>query len=276
MTVLTTMAPSLDDQGLSTCLAAKFSRERRLLVPVAAYPEVVAVLKGLDCPAQVQRDLWRAYRFPCLTVLQTGVGKANAAGAVAAELTRARINGSDYAGVISLGVSGSYQDLPSGTTVCCSQAVLADEGMELEGSFESLKSMGWAKTVFPLDMEVDWIECLSLQADIAGGVNTISAISGTVAMAQRYQLRTQAIAEDMETASLALVSQQFGVPFGALRVICNECGSSKPWDLNIGLDRLSELVRQWKFDTSSWLCQSTPVSVCPADGSATTIPPGRK
>jgi futalosine hydrolase len=230
---------------LSRC----FGPARKLLVAVAAFPEVEAVLRGLGSDEQPVREVWRDYKFESLTVLQTGVGKANAAGAVAAELVRAEGIRGPYEAVLALGIAGSYADLPFGSVVFADQAMLADEGVQAEGPFESLEKRGWSKTTFPVGQgEQPFFAELRAQATHVGGVATISCISGTENLARAYSSRMSPapLTEDMETAALACVCKRFDLPFAALRVITNECGKGA-WDAPLGFRKIEELVRQWGF-----------------------------
>lgn len=221
-----------------------FSPNHRLLVAVAAYPEVIAVLDGLGVQEDVRRNRWQAYRYNTLTVLQTGVGKANAAGALSAELLQAKFDEKPYAAVLSLGISGSYDTLAIGATILADAAILADEGLENADGFESIEDRGWALTRFQLP-HLDFQTVL--KPDHIGTVATISAIAGTRALAAEYRRRTEAIAEDMETAALALVCQHYEVPLAALRIVSNQCGEPSSWNAKAGFDRITEIVQGWNF-----------------------------
>jgi futalosine hydrolase len=225
-------------------LSSFFSAGQPLLIAAAAYPEVVAVLSGLRVVENVQRGRWHSYRYNAVTVLHTGVGKANAAGAVAAELGWAKARGTPYAAVLSIGISGSYDVLAIGAVIRADVAILADEGLEDAGGFESIEDRGWATTRFFLPSQ-DFHD--ALQPDCVGGVATISAISGSPALAAEYLRRTEAVAEDMETAALAIVCEQMNVPLTALRIIANHCGEPSSWNAQAGFDKIAEVVAGFDF-----------------------------
>ncbi|MFN8660189.1 MAG: hypothetical protein U0105_27885 [Candidatus Obscuribacterales bacterium] len=210
-----------------------FTAEEPLLVAVAAHAELVRVLSGLGYPdIKIRRDGWEAIRFGPLTVLYTGVGKANAAGALARELCfHPR-----YKGVVSLGIAGSYADhLPIASTVVSSRAVLADEGTQNGESFKSFVSR--SLPAFAL-----------LEHDASGTVNTVSCISGTAALAAEYLRRVpEALIEDMELAALAGVCAQFGLPLCGLKIVSSYCGRPKTGDAATGLARIEQIVRGWCF-----------------------------
>ncbi len=220
-----------------------FAAEEPLLVAVASHAELVRVLSGLGYPdIKIRRDRWEAIRFGPLTVLYTGAGKANAAGALARELCfHPR-----YKGVISLGIAGSYSDhLPIASTVISNRAVLADEGTQNVEGFKSLAREGWARTAF-VSRSIPAFALL--EHDASGTVNTVSCISGTAVLAAEYLRRVpEALVEDTEQAALAGVCAQINMPLCGLKVISNFCGRPQTWDAQSGFARLDQIVRSWSF-----------------------------
>jgi futalosine hydrolase len=178
----------------------------------------------------------------------TGIGKSNAAGAVARVL-----NDRDHAAVLSIGVagalprSGAAEGLPLLSTVAASESVFADEGLQTEESFQDCAAMG-----FPLGPEP--IRGPAVQSDDAvigllraiaaavAPIATVSTCSGTDALAQQVVARTGAVAEGMEGAAVGLVAARLGIPFGELRVISNTTGrrEGQRWDLRGALAVLGQ------------------------------------
>src|ERR1051325_1214468 len=100
-----------------------------LLLAVAADSEVKAVLTGLKSDAQPQPwTLTQATDH--IDLITPGVGKANAAGAVARVLDPER-----HAAVLSVGIAGSYGTLLLRQVVAASASVYADEGVRTPDQF---------------------------------------------------------------------------------------------------------------------------------------------
>lgn len=235
-----------------------FSSNNRLLVAIASGGEYGAVLKALNqndregSSACEGLSDWRASHFEAFSILQTGVGKSNSAGAVAHELVSGEKNNRHYSGVLSFGIAGSLQDnIEIGSTVFGSAAVFADEGTPslANQDWTSLEQSGWAQTFFPHN-ESDWSKHLLSHADHVGVIATVSTISGTDAIAADYAKRTGALAEGMEGAAVAQVCSRLEIPFAELRVISNRCGNRNVNKLDIptSFKRLTQLVREWNFN----------------------------
>lgn len=260
-----------------------FDEENSLLLAVASSGETQAVLAALGhsapatgnpgepgdfslASAQDSRAAspgeslgdWQALHFPRFSLLQTGVGKANAAGAVARTLTHARASGKNYAGVLSFGIAGSLKQdsVKIAQTVFASKAVLADEGTPLINGCDwtSLERSGWAQTDFDtcLFSASNWAQYLQEKADHSGPIATVSTISGSDQIAADYFKRTGALAEAMEGAAIAQVCAKFELAFAELRVISNYCGNRDIHKLDIpaSFKRLKELVSSWGFAES--------------------------
>lgn len=236
-----------------TSLSEFFDRHNRLLLAIASAGETSAVLKALNQTQEAPGD-WRVLHFESFSILQTGVGKSNAAGAVSQELTTAGMNDRQYAGVLSFGIAGSLKSsLPIGSTVFASSAVLADEGTPFinDCDWTSLQTSGWAQTNFD-SARTDWAEFLQKGADHSGIIATISTISGTDEVAKDYVSRTGALAEGMEGAAIAQVCLRFGVPFAEYRVISNSCGNRNinKLDIPTSFRRMKEVVQSWRFESA--------------------------
>jgi len=235
--------------------------ERPALLVVAAPKEAEAVLRGLDAAQAEHEGLsrWRAIPArPGFEVLVTGVGKACAAGAVAAVFDPAR-----HGAVINTGVAGALPG-PGAPglrdVVLADRSVYADEGIETPGGFFDVASMGFSPA--PPGLEAMGLAvpadagllgaCRSL-ADRVGPIATVSTCAGTDRIAGQVVERTGAIAEAMEGAAagftalcIATAGGVPAVPFLEARVISNTTGDrdGQRWDLGGALDRLSALVRE--------------------------------
>lgn len=213
----------------------------RGILLVAAHPkEVDAVVRGLGGePADLAPG--PAAWAPCCAragfdVVQSGVGKANAAGCLARTLDPAR-----HHVVLNVGVAGvlpGVHGLGIGNVVLGSESVFADEGIAREDGFQDLAAMrlgepalAGAGVRFPGDARV--LERLRPAAGVVGPIACVSTCSGTDALAAEVARRTGAIAEAMEGAACALVAARLGVPFAELRVISNTTGdrARQVWDL---------------------------------------------
>lgn len=64
-----------------------------------------------------------------------------------------------------------------------------------------------------------------------------SAILGEVAAKRRLHAETGAVAVDLESGAVAAVAARHGLPFAALRVICDPAGRALPPAALIALDR---------------------------------------
>jgi futalosine hydrolase len=215
-----------------------------LLLAVAAPNEAGTILSALGVSGAIAE--WQPRRVVCgggeVEVLLTGVGKANAAGAVARVLDPFR-----HRGVLSAGVAGALptSGLLIGASVLASECVFADEGVDSPEGFVDLAARGfppgpWAGTGAPADaaLGMPWAGLV----DRTGPIATVSVCSGTDARASAIAARTGALAEAMEGAAVAAIASRLGAPFGELRVISNTTGTNPSWDLPAALARLGALV----------------------------------
>lgn len=214
-----------------------------VLLAVAAPREAEAVLRGLGSRERGVRPWERIAVSARVGLVLTGVGKANAAGAVARAL------GEDDAGVLSLGLAGALpgSGLSPGSVVVAESAVLADEGVAAEEEFLPLTRLGFpAMEGIGERFETDeaWRGTLSALADRVGRVATVSACSGTDAAAAEIARRTGAVCEDMESAAVGLVAARLGVAFACVRVVSNRTGrrESQGWDLSAGFAGLERVA----------------------------------
>ncbi|MCA9303970.1 MAG: futalosine hydrolase [Phycisphaerales bacterium] len=213
------------------------------LLAAAAPREASAVLDafGLNTPP----ELWVPVRLhDRFELVRTGVGKSNAAGAVASVIDASR-----YAGVLSVGIAGV---LPGGghrilDTVCASRSVFSDEGVGTPGGFINCAEMGFApfdNGEMGIDHDPRVIEWLGSLCDAHATIACVSWCSGDDGCARGVVSRTGASVEAMEGASIALVAQRLGVLSGELRVISNTTGNraDQRWDLDGAMERLSTVL----------------------------------
>jgi futalosine hydrolase len=225
---------------------------RSALLAVAAPAEARAVLAGVGLPADAAGQAWVVHALGHgLEMVVTGVGKSNAAGAVARVLDPAR-----HWCVVSAGLAGALPAkegpaLAIGTVVSAAESVFADEGVETPEGFLDCGAIGFPLgpppvrgPAVPADATVRrWLAGAGArEARIA----TVSACSGTDAQARRVAARAEAWggAEAMEGAAVALVAARLGVAAGELRCISNTTGDRprQVWDVPAALAALSRAV----------------------------------
>jgi len=214
---------------------------KALLIALAAPAEARAVLR-VDAPAP-----WSlAAVGPSCDVLVTGVGKVNAAGAVAHSWRPER-----HGAVLSLGVAGVLPGggLEIGGVVIASACVYADEGVETPTGFIDCAAMGFplgdfAGSAIPMYPPLTAALLAACPGAITARVATVSTCSGTNARAATVAARTGAVAEAMEGAAVAHVASRLGAPAGELRVISNTTGdrAAQRWDLPTAMAVLSRTV----------------------------------
>ncbi len=211
-----------------------------VLVAVAAPAEARAVFAGLGC-SPASQAAWTLIRAtPHADVVITGVGKANAAGAVARTLDPAR-----HAIVLSVGVAGTYGQVPLGAVVAADSCIFADEGVQTPDTFQDIASLGFAPAPTGQFIPTSTVLLETLRTFAAvGPIATVSTCSGTDALASSIAARSGAIAEAMEGAAVALVAHHLGVPMGELRVISNTTGNraAQQWRLQDALVTLQRVI----------------------------------
>lgn len=216
----------------------------KLLLAVASENELEAVFRGLSLDRQLIPPSWKSVEFGNVTILHTGVGKTNAAGAVSRELTLAEGDNSQYSAVLSLGLAGSYDlNLKLGDLVLGLDHVLLDEGTISDGGWVTLERAGWARTVIRAN-QGKLFKKLSKYVDHQGNIGTVSTISGTDRKMEIYKKRFEVMLEVMESAAIAEVCDKFRIEYVDLRVVSNYCGARNPatHDFPKALARLEELV----------------------------------
>lgn len=219
---------------------------RSTLLLVASPLEARAALDALNHADLAVPEEWdRRVIAPGLEIVVAGVGKANAAAALARFAEPAR-----HGRVIWIGVAGALPDtsLVLGQAVAATACVFADEGLRTPAGFTDCAAMGFPLVpglgpAIPVDPGV--LAELHAVADAAGPIATVSTCSGTDELALEVRQRTGALAEAMEGAAAASVAHRLGIPFGELRAISNTTGrrDRQRWDLAAALARLTRALR---------------------------------
>lgn len=233
-------------------LLRSFLGGRTLLVVVAAPAEAAAVRRGLGLEEAAAAHTGR-FDWPVETLisgvelLESGVGKTNAAAAVAR-----RVDPGRHAAVINLGICGALAAaLPLSSVVLADSSVYGDEGLETAAGFQTVPEMGFPLGPFSgVSIPGDPVLAAALRplAAAAGPIATVSTCSGTDALAAAVVRRTGAIAEGMEGAAIGHVLARVspGLPFAEIRVVSNTTGerSRQRWDIRGALSQLGELAAE--------------------------------
>lgn len=227
-----------------------------VLLMVAAATEANALLDGFgdaqETPLRIPHALWQPVRIrDNLSMVLSGVGKANAAAALAWAIA-SQLPKHPKPAILSIGLAGALParaPMSIGQVLCAQCCHLADEGVQTDTTFQSLADLGfpasttWGET-FPCSADLV-ARCTPL-ADRLGSCATVSTCSGSDAQAQAIVGRTGALAEDMESAAVGLIATQLGMDFGCLRVISNTTGQreTQHWDMGTALASLTRLARK--------------------------------
>jgi len=181
-----------------------------------------------------------------LDLVVAGVGKAAAAAATARVIDPGR-----HALALSIGVAGALpgSGLELADALASTRSVFADEGLAGPSGFTPIDTLGFAP--FPdgtagADAHPAALEALGALTGATGPVATVSTISGTDDLARAVAERTDARAEAMEGAAVALAAARLSVPFAEVRVISNTTGDRERqrWDLPAALARLGSLAAE--------------------------------
>ncbi len=164
-----------------------------------------------------------------IQIVESGPGLANVSAASALSIKRFRPEH-----IFNIGVCGVYSsDLDLLTKVITGRsAVFADAGVETENGYQDMEDIGLpfyltddgeeVYNIFPLsDGIVD-------KSFLRGMFLSLSAVSGDAAQAEkirkRFESKEMLVAEDMETAAVALMACRANIPCTAIRGISNLCG----------------------------------------------------
>lgn len=226
--------------------------EARILFVVAAHSEAFAVAQAYGRNPLPSNSLWKPLELSGgIWMVQTGVGKANAAGATAAALCKGM-----FGAVVNIGIGGALPRKTGrfgvGSVVIASEEVFADEGIILDGGFLDLTSQGFGSglsgQLVPPDPGVTEFLHQTL-AGIGGErarMATVSGCSGSDEAEAAVALRTDAAIETMEGAAVLLAAARLGVPCGEVRVVSNRTGNrdGQQWNLPASLAQVSLVAKQ--------------------------------
>ena len=199
-------------------------------------------------------------------VVFSGLGKTNAAAAVATILARIPVSR-----IWMWGSAGAYpgSDLRISDVALASQEILGDEGVVTLTSWEPLDAIGIPlakhnnEPVFnriPVDqVELErarlllnkWQATSSGPQVHLGPFVTVSGVSGSPARARLLGARFGALCENMEGGAAAQVCLRYRVPFLEIRGLSNWAGNrnKKSWRLKEALDNcqraMLHLLKSW-------------------------------
>jgi futalosine hydrolase len=228
------------------------SNQGRILFALAAPIEFRSACTGLgivpDNPLMNTMPAWGVpVTIGSVDLMLTGIGKANAAGAVARALDPTR-----HGAVVSVGIAGALPGpsgmLAIGTAIAASSCVMADEGVRTPDGFLTCERIGFPLADFPtgtadghVPVDARLLDALAEHADATSPIATVSTCSGTDASSREVAARTGAACEAMEGAAVALVGHRLGIAAGEYRVISNTTGdrATQVWNIRHALDRLS-------------------------------------
>jgi futalosine hydrolase len=239
-------------------LLRQITKDRRILLAVAAPIEARAILAALGSPAACPPPWEVASIAHAVDLIHLGVSKSNAAGALSRLLAQVP---HQYGLVLNAGIAGSLPDgsafaLQPRDTIVATNCVFADEGIVTPAGYQTVASMGFpinptGDDTFACDPRV--VEAFRPVVTLAGEIATVSTCSGTDALARAVALRTRAAAESMEGAACALVCHRAGIAFAEVRAISNFTGdrAKQAWDIRGALDSLERLfARMLRTDES--------------------------
>ena len=189
----------------------------------------------------------------------SGLGKINAAGAIATILTRF-----DVSRVWMWGSAGLYPHAGANLThlALASEEILGDEGVLTLSSWQPLDAIGIplletghgpVYNRIPIDqVELERAQCLLGRwhpADFIPSINvgpfvTVSGVSGSLARARLLGKRFGALCENMEGGAAAQVCLSHGVPFFEIRGISNWAGdrNKRRWYLQESLNNCQKAL----------------------------------
>ncbi|MFO7878014.1 MAG: futalosine hydrolase [Desulfovermiculus sp.] len=234
----------------------KSGETRPLALVTATRKEMQAVLghrvQGLSLGGNRPQQIKWGSKLLLLVI--TGIGPVNAA------LSMGRLLGAglDLAGVLNLGIAGSFQAqrFPLGAVVGVETEIWPEFGLYTEQGLDpqglglgqgriqkkvvwdrlSLHPKGAARSM-GLKLDPKWPTVTSI---------SVAGVSGTPERADELHSRTQAEVENMEGFALAWVSVLHGFPFLQIRSISNRVGSRSPeeWDMDLAFSSLRQAAKQ--------------------------------
>lgn len=212
-----------------------------MLLAIAAPIELEAVCRGLGASTVGWADWECRTLVPGIDAVLTGIGKSNAAGAVA------RAAREEHGTILSLGIAGVLppRKFVAGECVLSSKSIFADEGVDTGTAFLSTADIGFpmpgvGELVLRPTPEI--AATLRPLVQLESGIATVSTCSGTDARATQVAARTGAEFEAMEGAAVGLVAYRLSRQFAEVRVASNTTGerSRQRWEIRTALDSLTQ------------------------------------
>ncbi len=164
-------------------------------------------------------------RISGVELLVCGVGKSAAAVETTMRLARGGVRA-----VVSFGVAGAYprSGLEVGDVVVATEISVIDEGLECGDRFEPFERIGMVAPGVGWRATDPRLRAALVHGDAAfavaeGRIATVSVCAGTTRLAEERGA-TDALAEGMEGAAIALAAACHSVPFAEVRGISNPCG----------------------------------------------------
>ena len=211
-----------------------------MLLAIAAPIELEAICRGLGATSVGWADWECRTVIPGIDVVLTGIGKSNAAGAVA------RAAREEHATILSLGICGALppRKFAAGECVLARLSVFADEGVDAGAQFLSTEDIGFPMPgVGELELRPSpgVVNILRQLVQLETIIATVSSCSGTDFRAARVAARTGAEFEAMEGAAVGLVAYRLRRQFAEVRVASNTAGerSQQRWEIRTALDSLA-------------------------------------
>jgi len=191
-----------------------------------------------------------------IVLMNTGIGKVNAAHAASCILERFPVNS-----LFNFGVAGAYAGagLTNGDIAIASKEILGDEGVIDSRGWKSLTTIGIPLVQhgkkqyfneFPMENRLFKKALKSTAAHSAqqkishGPFVTLSAASGSRARAGELEKRFKGICENMEGAAIAQVCALYKMPFLEIRGVSNIAGvrDKRTWALKTASDNCQSAV----------------------------------
>lgn len=191
-----------------------------------------------------------------VVVVQSGMGKTNAAQAATALLEQ-----QPMAGLIGFGVGGAYpgSNLTTGDVALATSEIYGDEGVEAPQGWLSTREMAIPLlrhegaeyfNEFPLQADVVGTASAALNAAAivhrSGPFVTVSNCSGTQRRADEMASRFNGLVESMEGAAVAHICHHYDTPYVEVRGISNlvEDRDLSRWRLEEAAERCALAVEQ--------------------------------
>jgi futalosine hydrolase len=187
----------------------------------------------------------RCLLSPHVTVVVAGIGRTNAAAAVAESVARGQAEGRPFTAVVGVGIAGALpgSGVSIGDRVVASECVYVEEGIELPEGFAGMDALGFALGDFAGNrVPVDAALLGSFAAlGRTGPVATVATCSGTDRAAAEVVRRTGALCEAMEGAAVVHAARRAGVPAIEIRAISNTTGerARQEWRVQDALSALA-------------------------------------